>query len=292
MRLTVAAAEAGVRLEQIIVARLSRKQERALPRSAARRLVMAGAVRRGGLPLRRPGLPVEPGWVLEVLVDHARLSSRRPDRDFALGPSDILYQDAALLAVAKPAGVPTVPTADASRPSLVRAVQAWLVARGERPYLAVHQRLDRETSGVVLFARAPRANAALAAAFAQRRVEKTYLALTARPAQRPEDRFRVASPIEGRAAVTDVAVVRRLRGGLLVEARPRTGRKHQVRIHLARAGLAILGDERHGGEHGARAARLMLHARRLELDHPITAARLSLDCPAPEDFRAALAALS
>jgi len=281
-----------VRLEQLVAARLSRKLERDLPRSAARRLVMVGAVLRGGLPLRRPGLPVEAGWVLEVLVDRARLGPRRADAAFAMSQRDILYQDDALLAVAKLAGVPTVPTADTSRPSLVRAVQSWLTARGERPYLAVHQRLDRETSGVVLFARASRANAALAGAFAHRQIEKTYVALTARPAQPPEDRFRAASPIEGRPAVTDVAVVRRLRGGLLVEARPRTGRKHQVRIHLARAGLPILGDERHGGEHGGRAARLMLHAQSLELDHPISGKRLRLECPVPEDFRAALAALS
>jgi 23S rRNA-/tRNA-specific pseudouridylate synthase len=211
---------------------------------------------------------------------------------FALSQRDILYQDDALLAVAKPAGVPTVPTADTSRTSLVRAVQAWLTARGERNYLSVHQRLDRETSGVVLFARASRANAGLAAAFARRQVEKTYVALTARPAQRPEDRFRAASPIEGRPAVTDVAVVRRLRGGLLVEARPRTGRKHQVGIHLARAGLQFLVYDRLGCELGARALRLMLHARFLELDHPISSERLRLECSLPEDFRAALAALS
>jgi RluA family pseudouridine synthase len=287
---TVRADEAGRPLEQLVAARLSRGLERAVPRSAARRLVMAGAVRRGGRPLRRPGLPVEAGWALELLVDRTRLGPRRPDVAFVVAPRDVLYEDDDLVAVAKPAGLPTVPTPDPSRASLVEAVRAWLMERGAPGHLAVHQRLDRETSGVVLFARAERANAALAAAFAQRRVEKTYLALTASPRRGHADSFRVRSPIDGRPAVTDVAVARRLRGALLVEARPRTGRKHQVRIHLARAGLGILGDDRYGSASG-RAPRLMLHAARLELDHPVTGRRLRIACAPSADFRGLVAAL-
>lgn len=252
---------------------------------------MAGAVRRRGLPLRQPGLPVAPGWVLELVVDPTRLGPRRPDRAFALSAPDVLYEDGILLAIAKPAGLPSVPTADPSRPSLVQAATAWLAERGQGSYLAVHQRLDRETSGVVLFARDARANAALASAFAERRVEKTYVALTARGARAPAVLFRVTSPIEGRAALTDVAVRRRLRDALLVEARPRSGRKHQVRIHLARVGLPILGDERYGSRGAPRAARLMLHALRLELRHPISGRRLRIECPPPADFRALISAL-
>ncbi len=287
----MARAEAGRRLEDLIAARLSNDLSQPIPRSVARRLVMAGAVRRRGLPLRRPGLPVEPGWVLELVVDPTRLGPRRPDLAFSLSARDVLYEDDVLLAVAKPAGLPTVPTADRSRPSLVQAAAGWLAQRGRGSYLAVHQRLDRETSGVVLFARDARANAALAGAFAGRQVEKTYVALTARGAPPPGERFRVASPIDGRAALTEVAVRRRLRDALLVEARPRSGRKHQLRIHLARVGLAILGDDRYGSRGAPRAARLMLHALRLELQHPISGRRLRVECPPPADFRALIAAL-
>ncbi|HET7295266.1 MAG TPA: RluA family pseudouridine synthase [Vicinamibacteria bacterium] len=289
--MAIGVAEAGRRLEELVADRVSGRLGRPLPRSAARRLVMGGAVRLRGRPLRRPGVPVAAGWSLELLVDRSRLSPRRPDVAFALAPRDVLYHDAALIAVAKPAGLATVPTADASRSSLFGAVRAWLVGRGEGAYLAVHQRLDRETSGVVLFAHDARANAALADAFAAGRVEKTYVALTARPERPPAERFRVDSPIEGRRAVTDVVLRRRLASALLVEAHPSTGRKHQVRIHLRRAGLPILGDERHGGRAGPRAPRLMLHAARLELDHPISGERLRIACSAPRDFEAFAAAL-
>lgn len=279
-----------MRLEQLVAARLSQHLARSVPRSIVRRLVMSGAVRLRGLALRRPGLPVEAGWSLELVVDPTRLGPLRPDVPFVLTAGDVLFHDDAVIAVAKPAGLPTVPTADPSRPSLVRAVGKWLADRHEGEYLGVHQRLDRETSGVVLFAHDPRANAGLAQAFAGRRIEKTYTALTIRPDRPPAARFRVASPIEGRSALTEVAVLRRLGGALLVEAHPRTGRKHQVRIHLARAGLGILGDHRYGSR-DARALRLMLHATRLELHHPLSGRPLSIECPLPEDFRTLLAKL-
>jgi 23S rRNA-/tRNA-specific pseudouridylate synthase len=142
--------------------------------------------------------------------------------------------------------------------------------------VAVHQRLDRDTSGVVLFATDRRANEGLARAFEGRRVEKTYLALAARPPVPPDRPLRLSLPLaaagpggrsrvvgggEGaRTAVTEVVVREVLAGALLVEARPLTGRKHQVRAHLAHAGMPILGDPVYGNA-GGRAQRLMLHAR-------------------------------
>jgi len=211
----------------------------------------------------------------------------------------VLYEDDALLAVDKPPGLLTVPSADPRRPSLVAAVKAFLAARrhargaGE-PYLAVHQRLDRDTSGVVLFATDPAANPGLAAAFAGRSVEKAYEALTHLPPERPPRRFTVESPVtaDGAFARTDVTVVEALPGGLLVEARPLTGRKHQIRIHLARIGAAILGDDVYGPPRTRGSVpRLMLHARRLALEHPLTGSRLVIESAPPADFRAALAAI-
>ena len=88
-------------------------------------------------------------------------------------------------------------------------------------------------------------------------------------------------------AVTDFGVVEAWPGGVLVEARPRTGRKHQVRIHLSRAGLPLLGDAAYGGDPRA-APRVMLHAARLQLRHPLTGAALSVASPMPADFAAVL----
>jgi 23S rRNA-/tRNA-specific pseudouridylate synthase len=251
---------------------------------------MVGGVRRNGRPLRRPGLPVGEAWRLEIEVDAARLAARG-DAGGALTGADVLFLDAFLLALVKPPGLPCVPTADPSRPSLVRAGEALLRERGERPYLAVHQRLDRDTSGVVLFARDERANAGLSAAFASRRVEKVYLALTARPARRLPDRFEARGRVQGKPALTCFCVRARHPRGLLIEARPHTGRKHQIRIHLANVGAPVLGDTRHGNAAPA-VPRTMLHAWRLSLSHPVTGERLRLECAPPDDFRAAEAALA
>jgi 23S rRNA pseudouridine1911/1915/1917 synthase len=257
---------------------------------------MAGALRVRGRPLRAPGRVVDPGMdlVLALRPDLVRRDPAPPSFD----ETRILYEDDALIAVDKPPGLPTVATADPARPYLVGLVEDVLRSRGggegRSHRLGVHQRLDRDTSGVVLFVKDPAANPGLAAQFAARTIEKTYLALTARPPRMPASAFRVDEAVErsgtgpaAASAVTDFRVVEAWPGGVLVEARPRTGRKHQIRIHLSQAGLPILGDAVHGGD--ARAApRVMLHAARLQLRHPLTGAELSVASPLPADFRAVL----
>jgi 23S rRNA-/tRNA-specific pseudouridylate synthase len=93
----------------------------------------------------------------------------------------------------------------------------------------------------------------------------------------------------GVAAETGFALVEALARGLLIEAQPRTGRKHQVRVHLAEAGLPVLGDELYGGNRLA--PRLMLHAQSLGFRHPLTGVGLLIDCPYPDDFRRMLQTL-
>jgi 23S rRNA pseudouridine1911/1915/1917 synthase len=254
-------------------------------RAAVRRLIMAGALRLRGRPLRAPGRVLEAGTPLDVTVRPELV--RRPAEPAALEAARVLYEDDVLIAVDKPPRLPTVATADPRRPHLVGLVERLLASRRghgrSRAALGVHQRLDRDTSGVVLFVKDPAANAAVAAQFQGRTVEKTYLALTGRPARLPPAAWRV----DDKAALTDFALLEAGPGGLLVQARPRTGRKHQIRIHLAGAGLPILGDGDYGGD--ARAApRVMLHAARLDLRHPVTGSPLSVASPLPRDFEDAL----
>lgn len=284
----------------LVAEALSRALGEAGARARARQLVMAGAVRVDGRPTRRPGWRPAAGARVVAAADLARLRpvGARHDRPAALGPERVLYEDDALIAVDKPPGIPTHATADPGRPHLVGLVARLLAKHGRSggrvAELAVHQRLDRDTSGVLLLVKDPRANAALASAFAAGRVEKTYLALTARPARLPPAAWRRATPV-GRAghakpAVTEFRVREVLPRALLVEAQPRTGRRHQVRIHLAEAGLPVLGDREHGGRAAARAGRTLLHALRLSLPHPVTGRPLAIESPLPEDFSAALAA--
>jgi RluA family pseudouridine synthase len=266
-----------------------------------RALVSAGAVSVDGEIVRAPGRPVRAGQRVQAVLRPERLRSRAEDTDrpFQLTPGALLFRDDVLLAVDKPPGLPTHATADRSRPTLVGHVERHLRATGAGSYVAVHQRLDRDTSGVVLFATDARANAGLARAFEGRTVEKTYAALTARPPTLPPGPFHVTVPLAvprrpgavrseaPKPAETVVFVREAFADALLVEARPLTGRKHQVRAHLALAGMPILGDRVYGGA-GGRAPRLMLHARRLALPHPVTGEPLVIESPLPPDFEAVL----
>ncbi len=239
---------------------------------------------------------------LEVLIDAARLPPVPPAPP--PGTLRVLYEDDAILAVDKPAGLPTHATADPGRPHLTGLAKDYLARPANaEPYLGVHQRLDRDTSGVVLFAKAASANPGLARAFAERKVEKTYHALTVRPERPPPSRWHVQGRLApagkrrmtavergGQEAETRFRVLESFRGGLLVEARPVTGRKHQIRVHLADAGLGIFGDEIYGSASG-RATRLMLHAVRLALPHPVSGEPLVIESRYPRDFEDALSRL-
>ena len=267
-------------------------------KSQARKLIVVGAVRVDGRTVRQPGRPLLARASVEANV--RPWAPRLPaDRPFEITPAAVLFEDEALIAIDKPPGLPSQPTVDAARPSLVSAVKKYL---GPGAYLGVHQRLDRDTSGIVLFAKDARANPGLARAFAERGVVKVYVALTCRGRVDHEEPWQAASrlsPTEGKPprvrvvasgglpATTQFRVLKRLQEAWLVEARPLTGRKHQIRVHLAADGLAILGDALYGGAAqvaGARVPRTMLHAARLELAHPLTGQRLLIESPMPADF--------
>ncbi len=210
----------------------------------------------------------------------------------------VLYQDDDIVVVDKPIGIPTHAT-DAQDPypnDALRITQAQL----DLPYLGMHQRLDAETSGVLLFAARREANPALAAAFEGREVRKTYLALThgapakstgviEAPVVRDRDgRYRVAAPNDrrGQPARTRYRVLERGATYNLLEIIPETGRSHQIRVHLAHADAPVLGDSLYGPE-PAIAPRLCLHASQLELPHPFTGELMTFTAPIPPIFDAA-----
>jgi 23S rRNA (cytosine1962-C5)-methyltransferase len=211
----------------------------------------------------------------------------------------ILHEDEDFIAVDKPEGVSSQ-AADPDRPDdVVTRLGLHLVARGSDGYLGVHQRLDRDTSGVLVYARRREANRSLAAQFEGRAVEKVYLAcvrgwpagrakVTLRNTLAPDERggMRVVPPRGSRGrgavdAVTHVRVVDRRENRALLELVLETGRTHQARVQLAHAGAPIAGDVLYGG---APAPRLMLHARALGLNHPTTGRRMRIEAPVPADF--------
>ncbi len=200
---------------------------------------------------------------------------------FSLEPTDVSHDADGLLVVRKPPGLPVHATLDPARPHLAGAVEAFVRARGGAE-TTLHHRLDVDTSGLVLFATDPSLNAAISELFASHTLDKRYRAIvrprsSAPPAQWTVENFLgrdkrhksaryTAVRSGGKKAITAFEVLqRRDDGTVLVEARPVTGRTHQIRVHCAEAGWPIVGDRFYGdGE----APRLMLHAWRLCFEHP------------------------
>ncbi len=291
LALVVGPADAGERLDRFIAAR------GAVSRGAARRALEAGGVFLDGRRCKVASRGLHDGQQVVVNLEEG---GRAAGAAAPLERARLLYADDHLVAVDKPAGVPAQPTLTTDRGTLPELVGALLGS----PVTIVH-RLDRETSGVTVLARTRAAAAALSEAFRVGSPEKTYLALCARapsPAAGRVDApigkdprragLRAVSP-SGEPAATRY---RTLRAGAaaLVEARPETGRTHQVRVHLAHLGAPLLGDPRYGGPRmvGAVAIpRVMLHAARLELAHPATGAPMVFEAPVPADFAEAERAL-
>lgn len=311
-RRRVEPAEGGRRLDAWLREWLPAALGRPLSNASVRRLILGGAVRLDGRPTRRPAEALRAGAQVEARVRLDLLAEARRDgeRAVALNAGSLLYEDESLVALDKPAGLAMHATADPARPDFFSLAQRFLEERrGGAVRLGLHQRLDRETSGVVLFTLDPAADAPLAAAFAGRAVTKTYEALTHRPRGGPRAAWTVTGllgpvgrgraqrmgpvPRDGQPAETRFRLVEDLGRALLVEAWPLTGRKHQVRAHLASSGCPVLGDALYGS--GLRSPvpveRALLHARRLDLRHPLTGAPLRIESPRPPDFEAALAAL-
>ncbi len=292
LTLLVSSGDARQRIDRVIAERGG------ISRGVARRAIDAGGVFLDGHRCKVASRGVHPGQQIEVNLEEGGRAATVPE---PLERTRLLHADPDLAAVDKPAGVAAQPTLTTDRGALPELVSALLGS----PATLVH-RLDRETSGVTVFARSPAAAAALAEAFRTGSPEKTYLALTARPPSPAQGRVEAAigkdparpglrrvSP-GGDPAATRYRTLAVGAGGALVEARPETGRTHQIRVHLAHLGAPLLGDARYGGPRRVgevEVPRVMLHAVRLELAHPITGAPLAFAAPVPEDFRAVCAAL-
>jgi 23S rRNA pseudouridine1911/1915/1917 synthase len=165
----------------------------------------------------------------------------------------------------------------------------------ERPGI-VH-RLDKDTTGVILVAKDPTTQEALSSQFHDRKVEKTYRAVVEGTVKKDEDliegsmgrhptlRKKMALVTKGgRYSMTRFKVIRRLRGSTYLEVYPKTGRTHQIRVHLASIGNPIAGDELYGKKAGRLATRPLLHAYRILIEHPVKKAPLQVEAPVPQDF--------
>ncbi|MGE5333485.1 MAG: RluA family pseudouridine synthase [Nitrososphaerota archaeon] len=234
------------------------------------------------------------------------LSNTREEDDIGACGIALLAHDDDVLAVSKPAGLVVHPAYRHPDGTLTDAVFAYADRCGEpRPWLL--HRLDRETSGVVLFARTERARRALVRQFQERRIVKRYLAIiTGRLAiahgeidaplcRDPEDRRRVVVAPAGKPARTRYWTLAAHEAFSLVLAEPLTGRTHQIRAHLASQGSPLAGDAIYGGVTEATNAagidRTQLHAWELAFHHPGAHTLRAVRAPLPDDMHAAIGAL-
>jgi 23S rRNA pseudouridine1911/1915/1917 synthase len=274
---------------------------------AARRLVEQGAVRVDGRPGRK-GQLLATGQTVELAAP-ADEPAVLPDPSM---PLVVLYEDAAMVAVNKPAGWPTHPLRPGERGTLASALLARFpecatASRDAREAGFVH-RLDTGTSGVVLAARDPEGWLALRRIVGGERCEKTYLAEVVPPPApmngadidrtvveaaigrrgRRSGRVRVGAGRGLLPARTEVVVRQRRAHSWLVEARLHRGRAHQVRAHLGHLGLPVLGDPIYGDPAALKVAAALgvdgfrLHAWRIRLVHPSTGAALDIEAPPPD----------
>jgi len=220
-------------------------------------------------------------------------------------PLRVLYEDQDFVAIDKPAGMVVHAGAGVHTGTLVNALLGRfqpLSALGGDLRPGIVHRLDRFTSGVILVAKNDAAHRALAAQFAGRQVEKTYLALVhgemktgtgriEKPIARdPRHRTRMTARLgRGRAAWSEYRVVSRFAGFTLVEVRIGTGRTHQIRVHLSSIGHPVAGDRLYGApaksETHPPCNRFFLHAHRIRFQHPRTGQPAEIESPLPEDLR-------
>lgn len=282
--------DTGKRLDVFVHERLG-----GTSRSRIQQWVKAGRVRVGGAPARSSyrlrgdeSIQVEP-------AEAPPLKAAPEDL-----PVKVLYEDADVVAVDKPAGMVVHAGAGRFTGTLVNALLhrfGGLSGVGGEARPGIVHRLDRFTSGVLLVARHDAAHRRLAEQFARRQVEKVYLALV--HGEVKADRGRIEKPIardrfrrvrmtaraaQGRQAVTEYRVLRRYHGFTLLEVRIHTGRTHQIRAHFASLGHPVAGDRLYGAPRRADLERFFLHARRVSFLQPSTGERVTVDSPLPPEL--------
>lgn len=269
-----------------------------LSRRAARRLVEDGLVLRNREVVRVQSRLVNLGDVIDIHLPESEAGVAPTPPMFRIKP---LFEDRWLIVAAKPAGVLSQP-AEGQRPDDVPSFDQQLLLSlawrdGEKPFLRLVHRLDRMTSGAMLFARSPDVLPELTRAWGGGRVERLYLAVVEghpetgtfavdRPIARDRDhRWRFECDDTGKPSRTEVEVLAIIDNDLsVVGCRLVTGRTHQVRVHLAAAGHPVIGDRLYQSKRADLVQRPLLHATALRLPHPATGEQLHVVCPPPVDI--------
>ncbi|MDP2932366.1 MAG: RluA family pseudouridine synthase [Chloroflexota bacterium] len=293
-RLSFVVAEGGVRLDKYVS-----EQCPEISRTRAQKLIDEGLVTVNGRAARS-SLKLNTGDRVEVVVPPPPPSQLAPEEI----PLDIIYEDADLLVVDKPAGLTVYPAAGHPGHTLVNAVLAHYPALPGSPLRpGIVHRLDKDTSGLIVLAKNSVAQANLIDQFKSHAVNKTYLALVkgrvtpergaieAPIGRDPVDRKRMAVVAGGKQARTTYQVIKYIDDYTLLEVKIETGRTHQIRVHLSAIGYPVVGDKVYGFK-SPYLSRQFLHAYRLGLKLPSTGEYREFKSELPEELKRALEAIS
>jgi 23S rRNA pseudouridine1911/1915/1917 synthase len=294
IELVVSTNEARLRLDQFLA-----KQLPEFSRSRLQQLIRDGFVRLNN-STSRPRQIIRVGDKIELTEPPLEKIETLPERI----PLEILFEDNDLIVINKPAGLVVHPGAGHREHTLVNALLnhcSTLSGIGGKERPGIVHRIDKETSGCLVIAKNDAAHRGLSRQFADRTVEKTYLAIVygklsktagvieEKIGRHPIDRQRMsATSVRGRAARTEYRVVRSSERASLVECRLHSGRTHQIRVHLHHLGHPVLGDKVYGTRLAKDFPRQMLHAWKLGFRHPRTEEWKSFEAPLPDDFAAAI----
>jgi 23S rRNA pseudouridine1911/1915/1917 synthase len=272
-----------------------------LPHSKLRGLFDHGCVTVNGEPCGDGNHRVAPGDSVELRYDPTRgyPEKKRKWNDLSF---TVVHEDQHLIVVNKAANILTVPAENGEANSLVDRVSHYLKHTSRRREALVVHRLDREVSGLLVFAKSRIVEARLIEQFKARKPERLYIAIVAGLLRRASGTFRshletgknlqeysTRDTTRGKLAITHYRVQKKLRDATVVEVRLETGRRNQIRVHFADHGHPVLGDPRYGREKSAHVgwpeSRIALHALSLGFDHPATGKPLHFESKLPDVMR-------
>ncbi len=281
---------------------LARKFPGDFSRTRIKEMIAGGMVLVNGKSVKPHYLVKKGDRVILEVVERENVDTRGEDI-----PLEILYEDEDLLAVNKPAGMVVHPAYGNFEHTLVNALihhtRHQLSSLGGTVRPGIVHRLDKDTSGVIVAAKNDFTHRSLAKQFKAHSLTKVYEAVVKGVVQHDELKCEeavgraflnrkkiIVKPSGGKDALTFFRVLERLKGATYLEARPETGRTHQIRVHLASLGHPVLGDPLYGG-FSPLINRHALHAKSLEITHPRTQKRLRFSSKLPEDMKQLLIAL-
>ena len=275
----------GLRIDQAVAGLF-----KDISRERAKKFIAVGAVWLNSVRTQIVSRTVQSGDTVTVYVGR-----RGVDRYYEIDPANILYRDEWLIFYRKEPGLPTQGVVCDNYNNIFAGLQRHLKEKHNAAYLGMHQRLDLDTSGVVLFTLSPKVNRSIHYQFKDHRVRKVYRALVAgNPGfaekridnfiYRHDGRYRCSDSGPGKQAITLFRLLAAYDSRSLLEAQPETGRTHQLRLQLAHLGHPILGDRLYGGAQAKGPARTMLHAVSLTIIHPVTKRELTVEAPLFDDM--------